>query len=288
MRTVKLTVSCSQFSCYGSNDLSWNYCSPIKKNGTISTPDGVGFTTCRELLNSSARRKITNHGVKGSSISFGQTRLVVSAFSGSRIAHAYLANCMTNGLKLVNHYEKKYKWALTKVYKVEIAVDYGPLNGYKKIEQYDPKEKHPVGQKVSAYMLIGPKEWMKSSHMTSLYILLLKIGNTRRIKGFKDHDDLVRRYSLGVENFSGYKLKKNLRYAHRHFDKFEKLMENVKEVFKGRSIQSLYAEYYKRPYTSSEQDSAGWEGIQKLCVGTSVDRALSERFKKVCDIEFNS
>jgi len=309
MKTVKMVLDGTIGGTYSAKDARWAFCTPIKA-GSIKHI-GPCFEQCREDLNTRVRELIDEYGVKGSGISFNKIRLIGLIMSDEKKVHNTLKSYMTQGVRLVHHYEKKLGWPLTKVYKVDID----HINTQHLYYAGSSTGDRPT---VSAYMLIGPKEWMKSSHMFSLYILLLKAGSFHRIKGFKSHKDLLKRFALSRAAHRGETAKQNSKYLRKNYKYFEILMKNIKEVYKGRSIASLYKleyddpEFAKRckvyikllkakaeldgetPMTddeymekvkfeyANESADAEWDGIDALCQGTAADKALYNRFKKVC------
>lgn len=114
------------------------------------------------------------------------------------------------GLKLVNHFEKVNKWALTKAYKVIVG------------EKYADKY---------AYYFVGSKWWIYTPYNFSLFLLLLRLGRFEKIQALRSNmskstlvktlkDMNVRSYSMNLvkDPEPWYILTKNMKEIHNHHE----------------------------------------------------------------------
>ena len=163
---------------------------------------------------------------------------------------------LRNGLKLLNHYEKMAKASLSKLYKI--------------------KDKDKNGKiKKGAWLFVGPVFWMKSPYLTSMYTLLIRLGD-KKFK-FTDHKSLVKDMERVIEEFKkSSKGDNDLGYLSTCKDCMDKVVKNARQLlFRGGKIDPILDS--KVPIN----DYHNRGGIYSLCSGRPVDNSIKDEIKKL-------
>ena len=151
-----------------------------------------------------------------------------------------------SALKLLNHYEKMAGLPMS------IAVD--ATDGTDDFK-----------------LFIGPKRWMESSVLVSLYSFLIRLGY-KNLK-FKTNKGLVVEYKKLIDDTT--KSENDIRYLKSCYDKMDVLMKNQSKLFSSR----IEDNYPKGTSTGSLHDRGG---VYSLCCFNMFNKDLVERFKKLC------
>ncbi len=151
------------------------------------------------------------------------------------------------GQKLVNHYEKKHGWPLTRFYKVDL-------------------DKNP---QVVAYVAVGSGKWQKTPHYLSMYILMLRIGT----RNFKIKDWNQKTINNALSNFRG----EDSGFIKNTFKKWDILLANYDKLVGKNTMKDMFST--ERLAHGSNGYS---EGIYQLCCGDSYDLSLSYKLQDIC------
>lgn len=259
---------------YGINGVRMAFCTAPDAKNQIDIVDRAD--QCRETIVDHVRRQLQdtpNSKKRELNIDMNRTRLILfsktSAHNQERTIKAFNTRRnreMLVGLKLVNHYERKYGWPRTKMQKLH--------NG--KIISGGTD----VSNTIHMYMVVGSSRWMKSPHLLSLYLLLLRLG----IRGFKadfnTHTQLTKELEAFIANNSRGNGVRRGDAAHVRvtYKKWDLLLKSYNKLFNKRTTKSLYD---KKSLVNP--GAAFSEGIRKLCDGRSHDLDISHKFAKICN-----
>jgi hypothetical protein len=151
------------------------------------------------------------------------------------------------GHKLVNHYEKKHGWPLSRFYKVDLG-------------------NHP---QAVAYIVVGSAKWQKTPHYLSMYALMLRIGT----RGFAVKDWEQETVSKALANFHG----KDSSFVKTSYKKWDVLLSEYDKLVGNNTMKNMFSE--KRLAHGSNGYN---EGLYKLCSGSSYDLSFSYAFQNAC------
>ena len=253
------------------------FCTAPDSNNQIKL---VGyFDTCRETITDFLRTQLLGKGrsiKKATKISLKKIRLILFIKANRSNSKKVINNFgkrkdeeMLISLKLINHYERRLNWPRTKMQKLDNCGTFFNSDG------------EDVSNTINMYMIVGSSRWMKSPHLLSLYILLLRLGLRRFKAEFKTHAQLLDE----LQSFGGKQLnscsfiaRSDVSYVNQTYDKWDVLLENYDKLFGRRTIESLYSDKYL-----VNGSSGATEGIYSLCTGNSYDLDISHRFIKMCE-----
>lgn len=231
---------------------------------------------CRETIVDHIRRQLQSDPDlkdKKSNIDMNRTRLILfsktSAHNQERTIKAFNTRRnreMLVGLKLVNHYERKHGWPRTKMQKLH--------NGEIIAGGTD------VSNTIHMYTVVGSSRWIKSPHLLSLYLLLLRLGIRGFRADFKTHTQLTKELEVFITKNSRSNGVRRGDAAHVRvtYKKWDLLLKSYNKLFNKRTTKSLYD---KKSLVNP--GAAFNEGIRKLCDGNSHDLDISHRFAKICN-----
>jgi len=167
---------------------------------------------------------------------------------------------LLSGLRIINIYEE--------------------LAGFKKRSHLEKVKIAPRTGTVTTWLLIGPKEWMKCSQLTSMVTFILRVA-TKLDNNFdgKTIDDLDAFWKTNVgkpkrDNY-GY-IDWDISSTAKFYKKWRVLMENYNYIFRRLGDKTLYPRLKVR----------GWHspgGICSLSEFKSQIPTLDKRFKKACE-----
>jgi len=191
------------------------------------------------------------------------------------------------GIKLVNHYEKKLGWLLTKMVKVDIDEtnrNYSKISKIKRLKNakspFLTPRRDDVSDTINMYIIVATNKWLKSPHILSLYLLMLRLGCSGFKSNFKTHEELIK----DLEKFSNRRGFKDSHHVRDTFKMWDVILENYNKLFKRKSINRLYSSKY---LINGCQGFS--EGITRLCTGLSRDNKISMEIADICkrnNIEF--
>jgi hypothetical protein len=134
-----------------------------------------------------------------------------------------------------------------------------------------------TGKKISVWLFTGPGEWMRTSHLTSLVTLILRVllrTNIRIDREIKNVDDVNNFFKAVTEEKGNSSLGSDLSYI-QQYKKFELLIKNFKSIFDNLDDSHLFPADFKNNWHSSG-------GINSLMCHITYLPELDERFKKLC------
>jgi len=268
---------------YNFNGLKISFCTPPDQKGRIRCL--FYFDGCREGVASFLRTQIEEDDrnsyknkikiKRDVEIDLKRVRLILFLKANDKNAKSTIERFgerkdkeVAIGLKLVNHYEKRLGWLLTKITKLQ--------NG-------DILKDVDIKNTINMYMVVGSSKWLRSPYMLSLYMLLLRLG-TRGFKGnFETHEELFKEFETFVNKNNGhYKDANHINYKDanhikKKYPMWDILLENHSKFFRDKSINRLY----NRKYLVNGGSGFN-EGITKLCSGYSLDLEMNKKFVELC------
>lgn len=170
------------------------------------------WVKCRDFLQDALRNQLTGRNDQIYSFAYKpgvdpevdvkRTRMMVKRVPQPQSADQKkeFDDMMQSGLKLINHYEKKY--------------NFKPLSKIVKVDSTD----YPV-------LFIGPGIWSKGSVMISLYTFLIRLGYWRM--KFKTDDGLMEQYEK-ITSVPSNKQTNDTRYLKTVYKNIDPALENLK------------------------------------------------------------
>jgi hypothetical protein len=163
-------------------------------------------------------------------------------------------NWVTEGKRVINVFEKYMGWSMSNVYKVDHAIP----------------DTH-------IYMFSASVKWMRSPHLISLYLLLIRHAKDNMLKDFKSINDIekkVKDFKNFIERWKKYDrpITERLKNDMVHFVKIspfiKKILDNVTKLFFHSPIKSNFSVECT-------------EGITALVKGNITDKEIFDRFNKI-------
>lgn len=257
---------------YGHGRVKFAFCSKIGENRTVKQL--TSFAACREDVAKHFRGRATNASFKHIDIK----RLRILAYlraphdqnpKSLPKARIRVTKQMEAAIRLLNHFEERAGWALSKLYSTD--------NTGKFRCRPHRYESNPVTDRepyIHIYMVVSSNKWLKSSHYISLYLLMLRIGNAGFKCKAKSHKGIMEELTKHIA-----KRALDAPYIRSSYKKWDIFLKNQRDLLKGRSS---FKESYKLK-TLSYGHSGGYnEGIEKLVNGSTYDMTLADRWYALC------
>lgn len=265
---------------YESSTPSFALCSDINKKNNSVTMVSL-FTGCRESLSAYAHSAINKDGsyaLDYGKFSKNKTCVLVSINTGTdthgrnviasgkpRMNITYkewVPKAFKASLKLINHYEKRQKWAQTKLYEI----DYDPP--VKKTSSGNKK-----ARKLMIYCFIGSRWWISSPQSFSLFNLFIRLGRFKDVQALRSnssHTNVIKtlKHVRGAGAAEGFNDQSRV-----FVDKWEVFFNNFKKIYKGRELKSNWKPSIKT-----------YEGIQALTNDYCSDAVLRRRFEQAMSL----
>jgi len=267
MKPVKLVEGpeCSS-SYYGDSNIGWAFCTKPNAANESIVVNQMGY--CRESLTTtmfahmSPKTNSNSRSYKG--IDKNRLRIVARIVLDGRNPDDAKEKSITKffkgvsaGVKILNVLEERNGWQLTKIRNTV----------------------HEIHPDLVTIMLVGSSRWLKSAHMLSLLLLLVRIAtrsmgqfDEKKVTDFEALDKIMKGY--GRNSSRGYGLS-DPNYIYTVWPYVDVLMKNYVSFFKGTNI--------KKNWKLGENGYYYNEGIYKLCEGGSLegtsDKLLAKRFK---------
>jgi hypothetical protein len=158
--------------------------------------------------------------------------------------------------KILKIVERRYKFELSKLYRV----------------------KHD-GTNPFMFMVIGSNKWIRSPHMISLYLLLIRLGIAFYKIADKDTSNAINTYDKLIKwiDKNQNDIKNRAPYVLTSYKYWGILLSNFDHLFKGIKMKDAYA---RKNYNNCSIDV---EGIDRLCHGGSNFDELQKRFDKLLE-----
>jgi len=264
MKAIKVKIATAiKNDPYGYSNVKFAWCTKPDKNKRVDQL--ASLAGCREDLVDTLRRYANSNSKK---FDFLRARLLAIP----RIASSYSLTKaiqlrkkadlqMQASLKLVNHYERKHGWALTRLY------EGNPGKLIPSVKANTPPDMAPY---IFPYVVVGSNKWIKSPHYASLYALLLRLGRSGFAGKFKSQAQLNKE----LANFARKQTSDggHLRTAYKRIDI---LLENQAELLEGRK------DLFKQKVLSNN-DGGYHEGVGRLCRNNTMDLRLRGKFAEIC------
>jgi hypothetical protein len=176
------------------------------------------WVKCRDFLHDAVRSQITRtpcaiygftfSSEKNPKIDLKKMRMLISKNGFKEEDAVGFAKKMQAGLALVNHFEDYAKVTLSK------------------LEEMDPEGSN----KKLVYMFTGPRMWMTSPFLISMYTFLIRLGDKEIV--FKNADDLKEKFKSLHDAFKEGKLSDNdANYLGKSWDKLHVFIKNRTMLF---------------------------------------------------------
>lgn len=221
------------------------------------------FVLCRDFLHDAVRAEIQKNsaGIYGFHYAHGKNppidlhkmRMLVTKKAMKGAETETFERRMKHGLKLLNHYEKLAKWPRSTLEKVK-------------------DEKRP-----NIWLFIGPKQWMRSPYLVSMYTFLIRLGDKyETIANFKTTKELVTSLKkVGeLQNTSGSD--NDIGYIKICYNKMHVVVQHADDLlFTGKD--GFDTIFYGTTNIGTFHNNCG---IWSLCSSISPDKALNENLVK--------
>ncbi len=269
------------------NDLISDYSYTGFRTALCSKPEKyvvdalTSFEYCREVVAHRLRSSFTGTaqpmGTRGDlkEIDYNRFRLL-TVFKMEGKGSKTLANKrnsidknLSMGIKLLNHFEERHGWGMTKIYETDNNGQFVHDRGPKKIDRND---------NIRIFMVVSSKKWMKSPATVSLHLLLLRLGFHGFRKDFNSHEELVKLFKAYAKS-DNYN---DAYYIRTTFDKWDILLGNLNRIYAGRNAKNIYSAKALSSANSDFQNEGFNEGLSELCLGRSGDIITTDRFKELC------
>lgn len=159
--------------------------------------------------------------------------------------------------KLINILERKVGWTLTKTYE---------LHG---------DNIHPGN---ILFMFVGCGKWLRSQHMLSMYLLLLRFffmnDHLKNVNSFKDLEEIISKYREGKSVPTGARTQMDAGYVG-ELSQHLAIMKHFDNIFKGLPMSRNYSIKAIGNLAGCFQD-----GISSLLHGRTKDKELLSRVRK--------
>lgn len=205
------------------------------------------YYTCRESLAQYAR-DCFNKEEKTNDINFNNMSIGILKFGTSSDVKLERAH------NILNLVEEHYGWVKTKMWFVD------------KTQCYKPASASSVDTYAMAYFK-GSRKWLKSSHMISLFALILRVGMRRNFVNVTTFEDFKKKIlqSRSSEN--------DIRWMRNAIHSMDIILGQYKKLFRDMPTKRMYD-----TNVLNESYTAYSEGINLLCTRKTNDRKLLNRF----------
>ncbi|TFH23772.1 hypothetical protein E4G67_02700 [Candidatus Bathyarchaeota archaeon] len=256
MTIYKLTNPPSAY--YASRTLQWCWCSKPTTGKVRATGT---WSNCRETVAMDIKRDVLSNKSKFG-LDLKTARILCQISVGSKVGEVGLetikkqfANKMQRAVNFLNILEAKHDWVLTKLHELKFSIEYD------------------YGAQNIVCMFTGSRKWLRSPHMVSLWLLLLRTGSHKLLWNPKSYADLKKKTTRYLEKTTST----DALYMRVSFPHWNKIMANHVKLFKGFPIERNF-----NPKKAWNGFDVGNEGIRKLCDGSSLDQDLVARFLEIC------
>lgn len=249
------------------NSIQFSFCALIKNKGAHrrELTQICQWASCRESLTNFIADGFRNNVYSNNCSLIDKEAMRLLVMFKKEGAGRLVKENLERGVRIVNFFERKMGWRLSEISKA--------------------RDKN-IPSHCYIYVLLGPKQWMTSPHMVSLYTLLIRVGRFndfgrfRTYKKFVDICNGLRDEAIKVlvpgggcratrfYNWpdAGFRDIDHLNYV---ADKIMTVLENRDKIFEGRDCRSLYLR------------ASSYDGITNLCLKDVDDTRLRKRFGKV-------
>lgn len=260
---------------YYQQAVKFAFCSKIEKGRTVSQL--TSFVTCREDVIKYFRGRATNRSFKH--VDIKRLRILTCFRTSPDYNKRHLDRArrvvdkkMGAAIKLLNHFETRAGWGLSKLYHTDNTGKFLTPNARYGYLESRITNKEPY---IHVYMVVSSNKWLKSSHYVSLYLLMLRIGSIGFKGTFRSHKQLMETELPTLlaksPTDSGY-----IRSSYKKWDIF---LKNQRDLLKGRTSLK---DSFKLSHLSLGHNSGYNEGIEKLVSGKSFDMQLADRWYALC------
>ena len=235
--------------------LSW-----VGKDSKGKAEQLLRWTTCREIFTSQLKKDIVG---KSNKICADHTRFALkSTYSKTSGALKHKGifksgdKAMETAMKMLNVIEKEAGWDLTVITKSKRKV----------IKNVD-KDKVII----NTYIIRGPKEWMRSTPVISLYTLIIRSGWFRGFSKIKQVEDIAPACKKIIDGECLIeKIRQHIELIKISYEYWLLLVLNIETLFGERLPNIIYK--YNNEYS----------GISKLiCLSHDIDGTTRERWTKL-------
>jgi hypothetical protein len=215
---------------------------------------------CRECFTSEIRDYIDG---RGSNLKIDRTLIGVMCDPTSQSKKDRFEKMVMLGVKIANAFERhgQFPGTLTHAFRAQI-------------EDFNPGSK-------MAYVIVGPKPWIKSPYFISLYSLLFRLGRDPRylkimsLTGHKQIFDALIDISAGNRKIDDDPYSDNKR-VREYVKSWIKIIPHFEELFGKQRFRTTY---------STEEYISESSGIDSLCESETESEKLNEKISKILGSE---
>jgi len=151
---------------------------------------------------------------------------------------------------LLNHYEDMAGWTKTRL--VEIA------------------------NEPNMRLFSGPSQWLRAPFLVSMYSLLIRLSY-KDFPSFSSNEELLKVYKALIEEYKKKgRADNDLKYMVTCHDKLHLVIENFSKLF-SKKLEDNY------PKGTNINTFHNQGGILSLCSFRSYDKAINDKFQKICE-----
>ena len=163
---------------------------------------------------------------------------------------SHLEELVKRAVKILNHYERRNKWALSVAYKTN----------------------HDAGDSDGIYLFRSSRWWMTSTHTLSLYLLLIRLGVHSLFNNVGKSTTNSTMISL-FQNINEYKT--GYSDVHKNYPKmWNILLDNRKKIYSGNTQEDNFS--------FDKRNMVKVDGIRRLCADCSCYHDVSKKFHELC------
>ena len=221
------------------------------------------WAKCRDFLHDAVRSQLTGNSCSIFGFQFDpktnphidtrKMRMLVSKHGLKKDEIPAFRDKMVSALALINHFEKMAKISLTNLQEVNAK---GSSKG-------------------AVFLFTGPRMWMSSPFLVSMYTFLLRLGD-KELK-FKNAGELKKELKALHEKSKKGRLQDNdASYLGASWNKMHEIIKNRAKLFPKKN--GVHDIYWKTFSISSFHNNAG---IRSLALGSTPDVDLNKRVKEI-------
>jgi hypothetical protein len=248
----------------GTSNLSEIYQSTKIKFAFLSTPKEGNkqchpFVLCRDFLHDAVRCMIQKNKcqIYGFCYEYGKNPPIDTKYMRMLVTRQELEETfsekMKQSLKIINHYESIAGWKKSKLIRVDDKT------------------------KPNTWLFLGPKEWLKSPFLVSMYTFLIRLGDKHgAISNFKTTEELIKCFSTIGKSQEAYG-DNDVVYIRECFNKMHHIVKEANSLFlKDGSVKEdpIYSD--TKVSLNSFHNNCG---IYNLCRGQAPVKDLNEKIK---------
>jgi hypothetical protein len=233
------------------------------------------FVLCRDFLHDAVRWYLLKmkdsiygfaySGTSNPPIDMEMMRMMATKKGLTPKDAAVFAKKMRLAKKMVNFYEKMAGWKLSTLSKI------------------DSKDKNRI-----VWLFKGPKEWLMSPFLVSMYTFIIRLGDKTEHLKFKSEKDLAKAFKAVSDDPSKFNVgghsDNDATYLRTCYDKLSLVIKNHKELF----FEEGEEDPIYRDKNVGKQSFHDRGGIVTLCRFNTPHQKLNDKFKALYEENKNT